>query len=444
MVVEIGNYLVKEVPNIAVKILDAPMGAGKTSAMINFMNAAPQGKHFIFATPYLDEGKRIQSACPTLDFQTPEAHIDEELEGKPNGKPRSKLIDFKEFLRAKKNIVTTHALFERFDAETAQLIVAGDYTLVIDEVINMVGKYEIAPKDARTIVNVFTDQDERGKLTWKELDRDYYGDYIRHKERCDNDTLWNYNDSVLLEVIPPHAFQAFEDAYVMTYMFDAQLHKAYFDLFGIEYEYVYVEGDSPDTYNITDQPREYTLPNLKNLIHICRDKKLNSIGEIGQRTQSLLSISWYDKEENKALVAAMKNNVTNYFRHHMKASVDKTMWTVFKERHEYGKSDANRDPYFTPRGYANSMLSCNARATNAWKDRTVLAYPINRFMVPEIKNFFHRQGIYIDVDRWALSEMVQWIWRSAIRDGKEIWIYIPSIRMRKLLEGWIEDMSTGS
>lgn len=50
MVVEIGNYLVKEVPNIAVKILDAPMGAGKTSAMINFMNAAPQGKHFIFAT----------------------------------------------------------------------------------------------------------------------------------------------------------------------------------------------------------------------------------------------------------------------------------------------------------------------------------------------------------------------------------------------------------
>ena len=37
--------------------------------------------------------------------------------------------------------------------------------------------------------------------------------------------------------------------------------------------------------------------------------------------------------------------------------------------------------------------------------------------------------------------MLQFIWRSAIRDGKEIWVYIPSIRMRNLLKQWIKQNS---
>ena len=37
--------------------------------------------------------------------------------------------------------------------------------------------------------------------------------------------------------------------------------------------------------------------------------------------------------------------------------------------------------------------------------------------------------------------MLQFIWRSAIRNGEEIWVYIPSIRMRNLLKQWIEENS---
>ena len=39
--------------------------------------------------------------------------------------------------------------------------------------------------------------------------------------------------------------------------------------------------------------------------------------------------------------------------------------------------------------------------------------------------------------------MVQWIWRSAIRDGNEVNLYIPSRRMRELLIGWIDSVSKG-
>ena len=40
-------------------------------------------------------------------------------------------------------------------------------------------------------------------------------------------------------------------------------------------------------------------------------------------------------------------------------------------------------------------------------------------------------------DKIALAEMLQWIWRSQIRRGQPINIYIPSKRMRRLLMEWL-------
>jgi hypothetical protein len=77
------------------------------------------------------------------------------------------------------------------------------------------------------------------------------------------------------------------------------------------------------------------------------------------------------------------------------------------------------------------------RASNDYKDRTVLAYLCNRYVNPVTANFFVLNEIPIDQDMYALSEMLQWIWRSAIRDGKPIKIYIPSKRMRNLLINWL-------
>ena len=50
-------------------------------------------------------------------------------------------------------------------------------------------------------------------------------------------------------------------------------------------------------------------------------------------------------------------------------------------------------------------------------------------------------GIRVEEDQYALSELIQWIFRSALRDNKEITLYIPSKRMRKLLENWINKVS---
>ena len=78
---------------------------------------------------------------------------------------------------------------------------------------------------------------------------------------------------------------------------------------------------------------------------------------------------------------------------------------------------------------------------NEYKDRVSVAYPINKFMNPYVKKFFENNKVTVDEDGFAISEMLQFIWKSAIREGKKISLYIPSIRMRTLLKKWITDNS---
>jgi len=53
--------------------------------------------------------------------------------------------------------------------------------------------------------------------------------------------------------------------------------------------------------------------------------------------------------------------------------------------------------------------------------------------------YFKNVDCEFDAARFALSEMLQFIWRSAIRDNQPIHLYVPSERMRKLLMDWLNE-----
>lgn len=89
------------------------------------------------------------------------------------------------------------------------------------------------------------------------------------------------------------------------------------------------------------------------------------------------------------------------------------------------------------KGNTKGFVACNARATNEFKEKESLAYVVNRFMNPHEKKFFSVRGIEVNEDMYALSELIQWIWRSRIRKGKAINLYIPSKRMRSILEEYL-------
>ena len=104
------------------------------------------------------------------------------------------------------------------------------------------------------------------------------------------------------------------------------------------------------------------------------------------------------------------------------------MWTCFKNAQDRLKG----------KGYTKGFVQCSARATNDYRHKKNLAYMINRFAHPGIIKYFESQDVKLDQNLYAVSELIQWIWRSRVRDGKSINLYMPSKRMRSLFSGWID------
>ena len=163
------------------------------------------------------------------------------------------------------------------------------------------------------------------------------------------------------------------------------------------------------------------------MIKICEKEKLNRIGD----KKHDLSKTWYERNQDNCLMNQLKNNVGNFFRNVCKAKSEQCLWTTFKDYKNKIRG----------KGYTKGFISCNLRATNEFRDRNCFAYLMNRYMNPIVKNFFIQNGVEVDEDKYALSELLQCMWRTSIRDDKPISVLITPSRMRSLLKQWIEENS---
>ena len=404
--------------NCTVNIVDAVMGAGKSQSIINYINKDDESR-FLVITPYLDEVKRYKRYCSKRNFKTPLFE---------NGK--TKLDDIKHLISRGENIISTHALFQRFDNELIDMCRAANYTLIMDEVANVVDEYSISKQDYQVLVNTYADiNPETKQLIWKNEHGNYIGKFENEKRLCELGSLVCYGDSLMVWLFPIETFNSFREIYILTYRFDLQMQKYYYDYYKLPYKYLSVAGDSMETYHLVDYSEKinYIKYNYKKLIHICDIDKLNMIGD----RESDLSKSWYDRNKKNISMSILKNNISNFFRNIRNDCSTDNIWTTFKDFYSCLKG----------KGYTKGFLPLNSRATNEYRDRTSVVYPVNRYLNPFVKNFFTTNNIAVDEDGYALSEMLQFIWRSAIRNGEEIWVYIPSIRMRNLLKQWIEENS---
>ena len=405
---------------MAVYIIDEMMGRGKTSAAINYVNSSDHGERFLFIVPYLTEGDRIASSCASRNFKQPL-------------KEGGKLNNIKVLFRERHNIVATHVLFQMLDREALDLIQEQHYTLIMDEVADVASQIEITQYDMNDILSNYGHVGEDKKLYW---DDPYAGMFETYREIIESGQAYAYNDHYWIHLCPIELFLAFDDIYVMTYMFEDQMHRCYFDLNEIVYERLYINGNSPETYCFSDQRHPTEPVDYRNLIKIERNEKLNRVGDAYHD----LSKSWYRKNTGKPDMVLLKNNTLNFFRNYARTPANLNLWTT------YGEDELLHVDWFkilSGGGYARSGLACNTKGTNDYRERTSLAYLVNRFPQTNMYNFLTAAGIELNRDRYALSEMIQWIWRSAIRDDKEIYLYIPSRRMRELLDGWLERLAEG-
>ena len=395
------------------KVVDAGCGVGKTTAMINYINQDKDNNKFLYITPFLTEVERIKNACKNKNFQEP-------------AELPTKTEDLLRLVEKGYNIVSTHALFKKLTDKVLDLTQFNDYILIIDEAADVLEEIDITKNDLKTIITEYTTIDDNNTVHWNEWNNDYEGRFEDYKNMIQMGGVKAHRSDTgevvsLVWAFPISIFESFKEVYILTYMFNGQ--KAYYEYNKVNIIQMYVKD-----FQLTTEPQTYNYEEQKKLITVIEDEKLNAIGN----NRGSLSMSWFSRNAKTALMKQLQNNINNFFKNIVKGTpINQKLWTTFKEYSEVVKG----------KGYTNAFVPINIRATNDYKESTAVAYIANRYMKPTLKHFFEVSGIEVDEDTYALSELIQFIYRSAIRDGKPITVYIPSRRMRELFKDWINKKS---
>lgn len=411
------RVIIENITNqLKINVIDSPCGSGKTQFAIQMMNEDTDAtKRFIYITPFLDEVKRVKMSVKTRKFHEPQQ------------RGQGKLHSLKQLIVDNKDIVSTHALFQMADEELIDLLKSNNYTLILDEVMNVIEQFKTNKNDFQYLLDKKSIEiDDDGYVVWIEDEK--YADtrFNEIKNLANNRNLIINRNSILMWTFPIRCFEAFEEVYILTYMFNAQYQRYYYDMHKLEYTYYAVElNKESNTYKLVEyDKRKENVLRFKEMINIY-EGKMNIVGKYS------MSSTWFkDIDKNEKIINQLQNNVYNYFTNVVKGKSKSNMWTTL----------LHAKPLLKGKGYTKGFIPHNARATNEFSHKTNLAYIMNKYMMPLEKGYFEDKGIKVNQDAWTLSELIQWIWRSAIRNGKPINLYIPSKRMRDILEDWLNEV----
>ncbi len=419
-----------------IKVCDAIMGSGKTTAAINYMNSHTD-RRFIYLTPYISETERIRDACPDLHFVLPKTNAREHTNKTDSSR---KLLSFGA------NISSTHAAFRNYTPDMVELIKEKHYTLILDECCDVLSKTLLTKTDVDMLAECgYIDYDEENAI-WFSTGKPYENGKFNHEAKAllsSNLTMLKpvsktgKQYSIYYSAIPEWLIDAFDETIILTYIFEGQALCWFIRGLGLEYTKIGVvrRGALTGDYEFVDgqgDTPEYAR-HLRDMIDILENDKLNAIGE-GAKMDTNLSMNWFANNKDTGGVKQLKNNIANVFKNiWTESTADDRMYGTFKEG--AGLLRGN--------GYSKGFVTFNQRASNEWRNKKYLAYASNIYIPGDERTYFSDRNIEIDADAYTLSVLVQWIWRSAIRDGKKIHLYLPSKRMRTLLYEWMDNLAKG-
>lgn len=433
-------------------VWDAMMGQGKTTKVIQYMLQEHRilkidsGK-FLYVSPYLSEAHRIAgTSCkdddvnqlPILnengayiyDSELPQSVMQFKHPSNRNSSG-SKLQGLCNLLSAKENVVSTHNLISVIKPE--QLEDLQDYTLVIDEALDVFNEEtDITQKTFKHFLDInILSIDEDGHTV--RFNRENYGksedgkdtteggDYEGFAIACDRGLVYKVGSRVVRK-FDVTILSKFKKVIIMTYMFKGSMFDLLLQKEGLSYDIEYF-GATPKS--------------IKHLINLNMNEKDNAIGDYpivnGVKDYRKHKLTATDYKRNKdTLNKTMFNRLNNMWQQRQKVKPEARLWTCYTpNKMGISKGTAQRPKY------SNQWLAFNTKATNDYVTKTDLAFLVNVFIDGNYISACSKDGLRMSQDHYALSTLVQWVFRSAIREGKPINLYIPSERMRNLFILWL-------
>ena len=434
------------------------MGGGKTTAMANMLNYDPayKDKKVVYIAPFLSECERFAKAC-NRPFVEPKAW------DKYGG---TKLSHTTMLLSEGKSISTTHAAFMRYDENILSLIRNDDWVLIMDETCNVMEDFEWNGEDMWLLEKADVVSRDGSLYRFNEDEAHYIegnGTLSNLCKKMRYMDLHRYSESnskkYFYYTMPPAVLKSFSEIFVLTYMWTASDLYHMMEAMGMKWEYWYVRRvNYGNTYMITDKKPDIPdfvtkIPDLIDVydrsatsmqpghprkdLNVWKSKLKGFYGN--DRYPFKLSMTFFKNDKNKPIITQLRNNIRSYFRNVMmdyNGSRDECIWSTYKDYKDdlYSKANQWLEDRFVP---------FNERAKNDYADCRFIAYAVDIHPNPMKVLYYEKHGFSYPEDEVALSTMVQFLWRGRIRKQEDIHVYIPSKRMRDLLNDWLNDLREG-
>lgn len=429
-----------------VEILDGIMGSGKSSGVCKWMEENNYKYKFFYISPLLDEvkdGGRIQQACPTTRFVSPTTR-EEDLklsEDKQKGVSSKRKIDnLLELLKIGANITCTHSLYLSMTEEHFKEMEKHNYILIIDEELGMIDDYKsYSSPDVKSLqkLNCVEIQETDGMLVWKNKEVTEFDDvnhrYHSFKRHVENEMIYvsKRDANIFVCQLPIKLITVAKRCIILTYMFEGNILSSFLKLKGLDYKpFTDVIINHVDKKDITKNIKLYIPKHPK----WRKELKLSVTAYHNMSSSDLKHISNY-------ILAVTKDcNATDY----------DTMFTFPKDRCNLSENKAKMK--IKPKGMVDTQLkeknfpesvcwiASSTRATNKFKHKRCVIHAYDRYPNQSVSSYLQDFNTPVDKDVFAVSEMLQWIWRSRIRDNKPITLAILSKRMQLLFLNWLHDL----
>lgn len=408
-----------------IELLDSIMGSGKSTKILEWCESQPNTP-FLYITPLLSESEvRVVEACSNSKFIAPSTE-----QFKTKGEH---LLDL---LYSGVNISITHSLYSSLRKEHLVALKENRYTLILDEEVSFVSPlgdgYSVSDfKYLKDLKQIDVDETD-GKILWLNEDIGENTKYTKLANMCRLGMVYQSkrSDNWFVTQLPMDLIQYAERAILLTYLFKGSILDSFLKLKRI------------NVIPFTEVTLDKGMVNIKDLIEFVGERQVQDwAGES-------FSASWYLKSTQPVMTKLSKSirSVGDSCKapnadllwctpSHLARPVRKSARKVAPSGYSAGTGDINES------GVASGcFLPCSSRATNAYRDRSVLVHCYNRFPHLSVSSFLQDYGCTVDNNQFALSELVQWVWRSQIRDGKPIKLCILSKRMRKLFQEWLDSL----
>lgn len=397
-----------------VRIIDRPCGSGKTTRLLRSFQP---DRRYLVVVPLLSEVERvIDQAC--VSFQQP---IADQSYG-------TKKDSLEMLLRKKLNVVTTHALYGDV-ASFAKGGLLDGYDIVVDEVpevLSSVGDISRQSLDEFYISCGYATINDDGRVIPSEkwhLDHQLVSDTLSEKlyQLSASGMLYVINDTFLLWVYPKELLTAGRTFTVLTYLARGSLLLPYLEKHGIDYVHdVDRDGDLGARRQAAELIEIRDIPRMKGV-------KLSYTGQTNPN-------GGVAKKVSGALLGLRRNDLDGVPLGNVVVTCAKANW------YHRGRDDVAR-PEQGPFAKGTKLFSGvqwipnTTRGTNDYAHATHLIYLYEQYMNPAFLRFLGISGGA--QDRYAVAELIQVIYRTRVRNGEKIVVYVPSPRMRKLLEAWL-------